>query len=448
MAWHHAVTWEPERDRDLLNIVLLSHALQTDSAARILWQRAHASLAFFRGQQIARTLAYYGPLTVQVWGPDPDISSFAEETMLDEFVQAIRAAPPPDNRIQALVYQSDQSSGLSFMRPRCQIDQYILERTIGADTIAGLETRLPSAIHLAAALGSPEAYNVASQMGYGAYTDYFDQVRIELESLPDEEWTAELFWNWLYTYRLLIQDKNLSYPKWMRTRAWRRRELQTMLGSWTDVRASASYTVVQPAEAEQGEIAAPWGYIEPQPQVYGHLAATIQMTIDELDRRLMLSGPERSMLDEWKTWLVLFQDVARRELTGQTLTNLEYERLIDYATVIAQMTATALGDLVPAGDSETEVEHHVAAITDIAASQENLLWEGIGEIDEIYVVVERGQQRFLTRGGVYSYYEFEWPIQSPFDEELWMQMLADDRAPPRLEWITEFVIPQDTETNE
>ncbi|MBN1581553.1 MAG: DUF3160 domain-containing protein, partial [Anaerolineae bacterium] len=233
MIWHRAVIWHLEQRRDVLNIVLLSHALQTHPAARLLWQRVHALLLFFDGQKRAGTPADYGPIAVQVWGPDPDISSFGEQTSLAKFVEEA-AALPPDNRIQALALQSGELPGFTFMGQRYQIDQHILEWTIGGDTLAGLEKRLPSAIHLAAALGSPEAYSVASQMGYGAYTDYFDQVRIELDSLPDKEWTAELSWNWLYAYRLLIQDKNLSYPKWMRTQAWRRRELQTMLGSWTD----------------------------------------------------------------------------------------------------------------------------------------------------------------------------------------------------------------------
>jgi hypothetical protein len=307
-----------------------------------------------------------------------------------------------------------------------------------------VETRLPSAIHLAAVLGSPEAYTVASQMGYGAYTDYLDQVRIELDSLPEEAWTAELSWNWLYTYRLLIQDKNLSYPKWMRTRAWRRRELQTMLGSWTDRRANVPRTIEQLSESEPADISSPWGYIEPQPEIYGHLAATIQMMIDGLDRELVLSSTEKSLLVEWQAWLVLFQDVARRELTGQTLTNLEYQRLTDYAAVIVQLTETAIGDLV-AGH---QVEDAVAGVADIATFQDNRRLEGIGWIDEIYVVVARGQQRFLTRGGVYSYYEFDWPVQLPLDNVIWAQMLAGDQSPPRLEWIAEFVVPQDSSKEE
>ena len=108
----------------------------------------------------------------------------------------------------------------------------------------------------------------------------------------------------------------------------------------------------------------------------------------------------------------------------------------------------ALDDLVQGDDPEMQIEYNVAAVTPIAASQDILLLEGIGWINEIYVVVERGQQRFLTRGGVYSHYEFEWPIQPPLTNAFWAQMLLDGQTPPRLEWVTEFVIPTSIDNQE
>jgi hypothetical protein len=249
----------------------------------------------------------------------------------------------------------------------------------------------------------------------------------------------------LYAYRLLIQDKTQSYPSWMRTRAWRRRELQTMLGSWTDGRIKEMGQIGSPPASEQVDAVPPWGYVEPQPQVYGHLAATIQMLIDDLERGLMLPVDEKNLLAEWQTWLVLFQDVARRELTGQTMTNLEYQRLTDYATDIVQLTETALDDLEPGDDWP---EYAIAGVTQLASSQESLLLEAVGWVDEIYVVVQRGQQRFLTRGGVYSHYEFEWPIQTPLGNALWIEMLVQDQVPPRPEWMAEFVVAQEGDVQE
>jgi hypothetical protein len=165
------------------------------------------------------------------------------------------------------------------------------------------------------------------------------------------------------------------------------------------------------------------------------------MMIDELDRRLMLSSAHKDILTEWKTWLVLFQDVARRELTGQTLTDLEYQRLTDYGTVIASLTKAALDGANRGDDPEAQIDYNIAAITSVADTQDAQIIEAIGWVDEIYVVVERGQRQYLARGGVYSHYEFEWPLEAVLANNAWIQMLTEEQAPPRPVWVTEFVIP-------
>jgi hypothetical protein len=54
-------------------------------------------------------------------------------------------------------------------------------------------------------------------------------VRNELSAVPSEYWTHEQHWNWLYTYRSLLDEKNASYPAWMRTSAAERDEAKGFL---------------------------------------------------------------------------------------------------------------------------------------------------------------------------------------------------------------------------
>jgi len=67
------------------------------------------------------------------------------------------------------------------------------------------------------------------------------------------------------------------------------------------------------------------------------------------------------------------------------------------------------------------------------------LVEATGYADVIYVVVERGRAQYLARGGVYSHYEFAWPIDSPLTDTVWREMLAAGTAPPRREWMQELL---------
>ena len=42
----------------------------------------------------------------------------------------------------------------------------------------------------------------------------------------------------------------------------------------------------------------------------------------------------------------------------------------------------------------------------------------------------------VTKGGVFSYYEFGWPSSDRLTDEKWLQMLKDGEAPEQPEWTS------------
>jgi hypothetical protein len=86
------------------------------------------------------------------------------------------------------------------------------------------------------------------------------------------------------------------------------------------------------------------------------------------------------------------------------------------------------------------------------------LFEATGTVDEIYVVIERGRQLYLARGGVYSHYELTWPNALPLDDEIWRERLTEaiaadgtielddgqepveEQGPARPAWVAGFVV--------
>jgi hypothetical protein len=85
-------------------------------------------------------------------------------------------------------------------------------------------------------------------------------------------------------------------------------------------------------------------------------------------------------------------------------------------------------------------------IADVAtnpAPPPTALEEAVGRINPIYVVVpivEADGTTYLqvARGGVFSYYEFPWPIDDRLTDEKWRAMLDDGSAPPPPEWTASF----------
>ena len=90
----------------------------------------------------------------------------------------------------------------------------------------------------------------------------------------------------------------------------------------------------------------------------------------------------------------------------------------------------------------------VAIVADVyTANADNnpdksILFEAVGDADEIYVVVEIGGYLYLTRGSVLSYREFIQPIDQPrLTDEEWQQQLEQNPRKGVPEWMKRIIVP-------
>jgi hypothetical protein len=90
-------------------------------------------------------------------------------------------------------------------------------------------------------------------------------------------------------------------------------------------------------------------------------------------------------------------------------------------------------------------EPEAAVIADVATAPTPrlVLEEAVGRINEIHVVVplveEDGTITLqVAKGGVFSYYEFPWPMEDRLTDEKWRQMLDEGTVPPLPEWTGSF----------
>jgi hypothetical protein len=99
----------------------------------------------------------------------------------------------------------------------------------------------------------------------------------------------------------------------------------------------------------------------------------------------------------------------------------------------------------------------VALVADVyTANADNnpnksILFEAVGDADEIYVVVEIGGYLYLTRGAVLSYREFKQPIDEPrLTDEEWQEKLKENPRKGVPEWMKSIIVPlnKEPEVNE
>jgi hypothetical protein len=200
------------------------------------------------------------------------------------------------------------------------------------------------------------------------------------------------------------------------------------------------------------------GYVEPVPLFFARLEALTAMTYEGLSTRGLLSQQDADSLQRLEQLAAAFRVMAEKELGGEPLTEEEHHLIRFYGGELEHLTMAAAdreeGDEM--GQPMMDEEPQAAVIADVATAPDPdgdgvpnpaVLEEGVGRINEIYVVVPLitadGSIRLqVAKGGVFAYYEFEWPADDRLTDEKWRAMLDEGSAPPLPQWTASFFSPE------
>jgi hypothetical protein len=231
----------------------------------------------------------------------------------------------------------------------------------------------------------------------------------------------------------------------MRNQAWVDKQLNTALGSWAELRhdtilyAKQSYTVVTSAPPLDEKLK---GYVEPSPYVYGRLASLCQMMIDGLSKRDLLTETIHEKLQYLHRYLLDIRRISIKELTSQPLNSTEINLIDSSAGILSSIVR------MPRNESfVSDTDESMAVIADVHTDPNSgmVLEEAVGRPMFIYVAVPVDGRVVLTRGGTFSYYEFEQPMNNRLTDEAWQQMLENDQEPDMPSWTSSFVISSSVE---
>ncbi|RLC57057.1 MAG: hypothetical protein DRI80_15465, partial [Chloroflexota bacterium] len=433
----------------LLITYILRHTDVNGISAADVWARVYDPTVFIVGKADDLGFHEYGALWDTIFGPDAPVTAIADEAKFATFVEAARQLPPPQiNSMWVYIWEDKEqvTQGFRFMGQRFVLDAYIFDELTWREVGTFDNPRwLPKGLDVMAALDSEEAYAILDQMGETAYAHYPEQMaklRDEIGALQLDSWTQNLYWAWLYALQPLLEPKGVQYPAFMQTQAWTRKDLHTALGSWTELKHDTILYAKQ-SMAEMGggpPPEPPHGWVEPNPEAYARLLALTRMTHDGLQSRGLLTENTDANLARLDNLLTFLLDVSQRELAGQPLTREDYERIKFYGGELEAMTLAA-ADQEGEGQPFFEEQEQAALVADVATDPNGrVLEEAIGRIFEIYAVVPDGAGGLhIAKGGVFSYYEFPWPMEDRLTDEKWRDMLAAGQAPDRPEWTASFI---------
>ncbi len=472
MMWYGRMTFilkglDPVSARaDTRAAVLLVHAVRTATVngayAADVWTSLYSPTAFFVGRSDDLTIFQYGDAIDQVYGSNATLAALADESKLDAFIAAADLLPAPRILGMVIQYTDDEeeaTKGLRFMGQRFVPDAYIFRQLIFRN-VGTLDKRrgLPMGLDLFAAMGSERAYTILDGLGETQYANYVPQmkkVRDWLSGLTEQEWTETLYNSWLYSFYPLLEPAEPGMPYFMQSEAWQDKQLNTVLGSWAELKHDTILYAKQ-VYAELGggppapEPIPPQGYVEPVPAFYARLSALSRMTLDGLGSRGLLNELDAASLQTLVSMCDALQLIAEKELRGELLTEQEFNfiRFIGGQLENIVMASADSDNQDPFAPKYMDEEPQAAVIADVATDPGNelgltVLEEGVGRIHPIYVIVpilQADGSYFwqVARGGVFSYYEFAWPGSDRLTDEKWRTMLNEGSEPDLPSWTASF----------
>ena len=243
--------------------------------------------------------------------------------------------------------------------------------------------------------------------------------------MKDQLWQNNLYngWLWSINKQLNEYDKNSGMPIFMTNDSWRSKSLNAALSSYAELKHDTVLYGKQPiAEAGGAMAVADQHYVEPNVELYDTMLWLMKYTVENLKARRLLNDSFLEGTESHIRLLELLRDASIKELNNEPLTEEEKSSLLWVGGLIEGIMNWYI--FASASDENSyngaySIEQSSMLVSDVATlPSEHYLCMGTGYFDEIYVVVPVEGKLYLTRGAVYSYYEFV-NNKRLTDEEWW-----------------------------
>ena len=454
MMWHGRQTYvlfnsdlvpnpcapRPDLTGSALALIYFMENIQPEGMVWTYWNNIYIPTVFFVGKADDLLPQDYLTFAKQYFGVDFSEQSIdnilVETTILDFITQADEYFPEP-------LITTNTPKGMRFMGQRFIPDSYMLDQLVFPFVPDRL---MPKSLDVLAVINSDEAYNLLDEMGETNYVGYIQQLaylKDLYENYPDEQWAENLYWNWLYCLMPLLFEKDEGFPPFMQNLAWLRKDINTALGSWTELRHDTILYAKQSCTEYTGlptfnNIIQ--GYVESNPYLFARLASLSKLMREGLLGLSILNEKMEGKLAKLEELLLTLKSISEKELTGGNITMDEYSVICNFGQSIEDLVS--FGEEYESGNGPnpwSEDEMPVIADVHTDSNTGTCLEEGVGYPFRIFVICKVEDELKVTVGGIFSYYEFIQPLSNRLTDEEWAEMLASETTPNLPYWTGEFI---------
>lgn len=435
MMWYGRMHFKQETEDLDRSALLITKALDSDSEAYELWQSVYSVTSFFAGASDDNGVCEYAPLIRAAYGENAKVTDLIGngDAFLDYRTNTVTLPVPQINSIPIEDGEENVIPGFRFMGQRFSIDAMVMQKLIYSNVqsnSAGEKRMLPDVLDVPAALGSDVALNLLKENGvedYPGYMENMEKLRGGINEADDSLWNASLYASWIQTLRPLLEKKGEGYPMFMQNEEWAKKNLECFAGSYTELKHdTVLYSKQVMAEMGGGMEEEPddRGYVEPEPVVYERFASLAKQTAQGLKKYQMLSDADEDNLAKLEELALRLQTISNKELQNETLTDEEYDLIRTYGGNIEHFWYDAMRANANYDNIFSE-EYPAALVVDIATDPNGSVLEAAtGDPSQIIVAVQVDGKIKLASGSVYTFYQFEQPLNDRLTDTQWRVMMG------------------------
>lgn len=469
MMWLQHVPFGTDKPEQLRNAMIIADEIGKNSELRKYYAKLFEPMTFLFGKPDNLTILQVYDEMKKTGLPLDKL--LKDKKAMDALRESLDEMGENQTRIRPK-FERTSHVKINLMPQRYMPDAEVLNEMIDAKNNP-THRAVPSGLDVFAALRSGMAEHILT--GELRVQDEWDEFLPMLTKMKarmkDIDWQETLATRWIAALNAM-QDttymaKRYTYddgqdnllPAFMRTDQWAKKNLNTALASWAELKHDAILYAKQPVGAECGAGGPPEpvvkGYVEPNMNFWKR-AVALNVALDEFLEKYQMKTPKLASTGDRISELAEFLlRVSRKELGWGGLTDEEYNQIEIIGSIVENISLDLIREpdqYLDGWDNVQGADRYISCVADVyTANADNnpnksILYEATGPAYDIYVVVSINDERYLTRGAVFSYREFQRPLgEQRLTDEEWQQQL---RTQPRLgepAWMQEIIVPVDGE---
>ncbi len=280
-------------------------ANRSDSLSKYI--KTQEAIDYFVGRANGLSLPQVAQLIEQEKVTPSDLADSAKVNSLAE--RFIAAANPNLVTSQAVFTQGhDTPPPLVFQisSQRFVLDSYVHDQT-SFDSVAG--RKMVDALDVPAALGSATATRLLkSEMEKYPMVRQLGSLQKTISELPQDYWRQNIYTRWLDALRTLsAPPEGPATPKLFLSEVWNRKQLQTQLASWAELRRDTILYAAQTYGTASCDF--PDIYVEPYPEFYERMHAMAKNAATRL--------PDPRFFERFAEIMGNLASISRDQLAGK-----------------------------------------------------------------------------------------------------------------------------------